>query len=432
VPRLLDGIRVIDLSSIWAAPLGTRWLADMGAEVIKIQDVPKLTPQVITRLKRLREIADKPAEAATASPLQNPVMAAKGFTGYVLETEANKLAVSLDFQRPRGRELLLRLIESADILVDNHRPIVLERCGLTFEELRKIKPGLILLKIAAMGQTGPERNYSAFGATIDGLGGLAFHTGYAGEDEPMRSGINYADPIAGIYIGGALMLALLHRHRTGEGQEIDVSLREVIPIGELFMEYAMNKRFFPRIGDRELGRAPHGVYPAAGDDRWIAIAVNTDEEWRSLCAVMGQPAWVQDARFGDMLSRWQHHDALDRHLSEWTRRHEPMILATELQAAGIAGTPVLTPVEAMKSEQLAARDWWQQIHQDDIGDYLYYGPAWHLPKTPAEVLTPPAVHAQHNREVFLGMLGLSESEYQQLLADQITSESALPALPAGM
>ena len=445
MPNLLEGIRVIDLSTIWAAPLGTRWLADMGAEVIKVQEVPKLTPAISQRLKRLQEMragavgpsgggtaTAAPPRAVGATPNQNPVMAEKGFTGYVLQTEGNKKAVSLDFEKPRGRELLVRLIATSDIVVDNHRPVVLERIGLDFAGLTRIKPGIILLKVAAMGQTGPERNYSGFGATIDGLGGLAFHTGYHdAPEQPVRSGINYADPIAGMYAGSALMMALLHRHRTGEGQEIDVGLRETLPIAEMFMEYSMNERFFPRIGNRELGRAPHGVYRCAGDDRWIAIAVNTDAEWRALCAEVGDPDWTRQPAFAGMQGRWKHHDELDERLNAWTAGHDDIALAERLQAVGVAATPVLTPPEAMKSPQHAARNWWHMMRQEDMGEYHYYGPGWRLPATPASIHSPPPVYGQHNREVYLDMLGLSEDEYQQLIADQIASEAALPALPPG-
>lgn len=444
--RLLEGVRIIDLSSIWAGPLGTRWLADMGAEVIKVQEVPKLTPQTISRLKRLREQREGEAAARAAggaataapprpagvSPQQNPVMAEKGFTGYVLETEANKMAISLNFEKPRGKELLVRLIEMSDIVVDNHRPVVLERCGLDFEGLRRIKPDIILLKVTAMGETGPERNYSGFGATIDGLGGLAFHTGYHDEDQPVRSGINYADPIAGMYIGGALMMALIHRRRTGQGQAIDIALREILPIGEMFMEYSMNKRFFPRIGNREMGLAPHGVYRTAGEDRWIAIAVGSDAEWKALCRAMGDPDWTRDEKFADMHGRWRHHDELDARINSWTCEQDNHALAEGLQAVGVAATPVMTPPEILKTPQHLARGWWHLMHQPDIGDYHYYGPGWRLPETPAEVRTPPAVYGQHNREVYLGVLGLTEQEYEQLLAEQVISESALPELPPGM
>jgi crotonobetainyl-CoA:carnitine CoA-transferase CaiB-like acyl-CoA transferase len=446
---LLEGIRVIDLSTIWAAPLGTRWLADVGAEVIKVQETPKLTPAIIQRLKRLQEQKEQEAAATSGSgastataapprtagvtPNNNPVMAEKGLTGYVLQTEGNKKAVSLDFEKPRGRELLVRLIELSDIVVDNHRPVVLERLGMDFAGLTAIKPGIILLKVAAMGQTGPERNYSGFGATIDGLGGLAFHTGYHDvPDQPVRSGINYADPIAGMYVGGALMMALLHRKRTGRGQEIDVSLRETLPIAEMFMEYSMNGRFFPRLGNRELGRAPHGVYRCAGEDRWIAIAVNTDAEWRALCSAMGDPEWTRDQKFADMHSRWRHHDQLDAEINAWTSAQEDGPLALRLQAVGVAATPVLTPPEAIRSPHHEARGWWHQMKQEHMGEYHYYGPGWRLPATPASIHSPPPYYGQHNREVLQGMLGLSENEYQELLAQQITSESALPALPAGM
>ena len=342
--RLLEGIKVVDLSSIWAAPLGTRWLADMGAEVLKVMEVPKLTLAVVNRLKRLRQQREEQAAAAAAgtaiaSPalgagvLQTPLMSEKGFTGYVLQTEGNKLAIGLDFETPKGRDLLVRLIKDADIVVDNHRPVVLERSNLDLENLRRIKPDIILLRVSAMGASGPDRNYSGFGATIDGLGGLAFHTGYHDvPDQPVRSGINYADPVAGMYAGSALMMALLHRHRTGQGQEIDMSLRETLPIGEMFMEYAINGRFWPRLGNREPGRAPHGVYRCAGDDRWIAIAVNTDSEWRALCTVLGGADWAEDARFEGMLARCQNHDALDATISARTRDQDDIALAE--QAAG--------------------------------------------------------------------------------------------------
>ncbi len=439
---LLEGIRVLDLSTIWAAPLGTRWLTDMGADVIKVQEVPKLTPAIANRLRRAREQREQEEAAAAsgqapppttgrAARRDNPVLLQTGLSAYALQTEAGKTVVSLDFEKPRGRELFVRLVETADIVVDNHRPIVLERCGFDLEGLRKIKPDIILLKVSAMGQTGPERNYSGFGATLDGLGGLAFFTGYHDGEGPVRSGINYADPIAGMYAGGALMLALIHRARTGQGQEIDLSLRETLPVGEMFMDFSMNGRFFPRLSNREPGRAPHGVYRCAGDDRWLALAINTDAEWQALRAEMGDPEWARDAALAGAYGRWRRHDELDAQLNVWTAGQDNIVLAERLQAAGIAATPVLTPPEALKSPHLAARGWWQIMHHPEVGDYHYAGPGWRLPATPVEFGFPPAVYGAHNREVYIDMLGLTEAEYQELLAEGIASESALPVLPPG-
>ncbi len=431
MPRLLEGIRILDLSTIWAAPLGTRWLADMGAEVIKVQELPKLTPLIQRRLELMRD--DPKAGGAPGIGALPPMASIKGISGYVLQLEANKRSISLDFESPKGRELLKRLVAKSDILVDNHRPVVLERSELDYQHLRKVKPELIMLTVTAMGATGPERNYSGFGATIDGLCGLAFHTGYPGEDTPVRSGINYADPVAGMLVGGALMLALIHRHRTGEGQYIDVSLREIATnLGEMFMEYSMNKRFYPRLGNREPGFAPHGVYRTRGEDRWIAIAVNTEAEWQALCGVIGDPTWAHDRRFLDMQSRWHNHDALDALLNARTQAYDAMALAERLQAAGIAATPVLTIPEILRTPQHEARGYWQTVTHPDIGAYHYYGPAWRLPATPAEVRTPPPLYGEANREVYQGLLGLSDAEYAALLEEKVVSESPLPEIPEAL
>ncbi len=423
MPRLLEGIRVLDLSSIWAAPLGTRWLADMGAEVIKVQEVPKLTPQMIQRMQAMQQ--------AQASGARSP---AAGGGGYVQELEGNKRSISLDFETPKGQELLKRLVVMSDVLVDNHRPVVLERSHLDYEDLRQIKPDIIVVRVTAMGASGPERNYSGFGATIDGLSGLAFHTGYPYEDEPMRSGINYADPVVGMHVGGAVMLALVHRQRTGEGQHVDVALREstTTQLGELFMDYSLNHRFAPRLGNRELGLAPHGAYRTRGEDRWITIAVNSDEEWRALSRVMGGPDWTQEERFRDMHGRWQNHDELDALISDWTQGQDATELAERLQAAGVAATPVLTVPEIFNTPQHQARDWWHMMPQPDGTSYHYYGRGWTLSETPVELLTPPPPYGQDNRSVYQGLLGLSDAEYAQLVEEKVVSESQFPTLPPGM
>lgn len=401
--RPLEGIRIVDLSRIWAGPLGTRFLTDMGAEVIKVQEESRFT---------------RPATSARG--LLGPHTG--GADMYWMMNEANKLGIGLDLTKAQGQEVFRRLIARTDILLENFRPSVMERLGLDYQSLLAVKPDLIMMSLTAMGHTGPERMYAGYGATIDGLAGLAFHTGYPGEETPVRTGINYADPVTGMQVAAALMLALIHRKRTGKGQYIDISLRETImtQLDELFMEYSMNGRFVPRLGNRKRGFAPHGAYRVRGDDRWVTIAVNSDAEWQALCVVLGRNDLLVDVRFGGMAERWSNHDALDDELNASTGAWDAFELTERLQAAGVAAMPVVSVTELLASPQLRARGFWQRIVLADGTSYHYMAPAWKLSRTPGVTGSrPPPKYAEHNREVLCGILGMSEAEVAALEAEGV-------------
>lgn len=423
----LEGIRIIDLSRIWAAPLSTKLLADMGAQVIKIQEESRFTPRQ-QRASGAQGGQQAPPPAFGGLP--------PGVNAYWLMNEGNKLGISLDFEHPKGQEVFKRLVAVSDVVVENFRPVVMERIGLDYEGLRKIKPDIIVMSLTAMGHTGPERNYSGFGASIDGLSGVAFHTGYPYEDQPVRSGINYADPVTGMHAAAALLLALYHRQRTGEGQYIDLSLRETVmtQLGELFMEYSFNGRFFPRLGNREPGKGPHGVYrckdgdPSTGtEERWIAIAVNTEDEWRALVRVMGDPAWAHEPRFADMARRWAHHDELDALIGAWTREQDRDTLVERLQAAGVAAAPVHTIPEVLASPHLNARNFWTKLHIPTGEEYHYMNSPWGLEKVPDIARTDPPKYGEHNRDVLMGLLGYSEEEFALLEAEGVLRPDPLAA-----
>jgi len=402
--EVLKGVRVLDLSRVWAGPMSARLLADMGAEVIKVQEV--------------RPVSQGAGQGGGGGPLG----------GYPLTYEGNKLLVTLDFETSKGREILERLVAISDVLVENHRPVVLERAGLSFEHLQAINPGLIMVSITYAGHTGPERNYAGFGHGIDGLASMAFHNGYYDEDQPMRSGVAYGDCPTGLHTVGAILAALRHRRRTGEGQYIDVSLREGVlaQMSELFMEYAINRRFFPRLGNRELGLAPVGCYRCQGDDCWITISATNDDQWLALRRVMGEPEWAQEKRFQDMAGRWAHHDALDQHINVWTRDKDAWELAIQLQAAGVAATPAASVMEILNcSPPHLDRRFWEKVSVAGVGAYQIPAAPWHLSKTPAQRPAAPATYAQHNEDVFLGILGLSREEYKTLQHEGIISAGTL-------
>jgi benzylsuccinate CoA-transferase BbsF subunit len=367
----------------------------MGAEVIKVQEVQ---PN-----RRGQEQGQRGFGAA--------------LNGYALTYEGRKLFVTLDFETDKGKEVLKRLVAVSDILIENHRTVVLERAGLDYDHLRQINPGLIMVSITYAGHTGPERNYAGFGHGIDGLAAMAFFNGYHDQTQPMRSGVAYGDCPTGLHTVGAIMAALRHRRRTGEGQYIDVSLREGVmaQLGELFMDYAINRRFFPRIGNRDPGFAPVGCYPCEGSDSWITISVRSDVQWDAFCRIMGNPAWTKDQRFSDMASRWLHHDALDEQINRWTQNKDASHLAEQLQTVGVAASPAASVIEILNaSKPHQDRRFWERVSLPEVGRYKIPSAPWHLSKTPALRPTAPAAYAQHNDKVFLGILGLSEEEYRQL------------------
>jgi crotonobetainyl-CoA:carnitine CoA-transferase CaiB-like acyl-CoA transferase len=406
--RPLEGIRIIDMSRIWAGPLGTRFLTDMGAQVIKIQEESRF----------LR--AATPARSVLGPETGGADM-------YWMMNEANKLGMSLDISTEKGQAVFKRLVAVSDVVLENFRPSVMERFGLDYDSLRAVKPDLIMMSLTAMGHTGPERMYAAYGATIDGLSGLAFHTGYPGEETPVRTGINYADPVTGMQVAAAVMLALIHRQRTGKGQYIDISLRETImtQLDELFMEYSMNNRFLTRLGNRKLGFAPQGAYTVLGEDRWITVAVNSDAEWRAFCQVLGRDDFLEDRRYQDMASRWANHDSLDQAINDTTAKQDGFELAERLQAVGVAAMPVVSITELLESPQLQARGFWKRIVLADGAGYHYMTPAWKLSRTPGITGdSPPPRYAQHNRDVLCGILGMSEAEVATLEEEGVLGNTA--------
>jgi benzylsuccinate CoA-transferase BbsF subunit len=376
----------------------------MGAEVIKVQEV-------------------RPT-ASDQRRLQGQGGGGAALNSYWLTLEGNKRFIALDYEQPKGKEVFKRLIAKSDILIENHRPVVFERAGLDYESLRQINPGLIMVSITYAGHTGPERNYAGYGHGIDGLASIAFHNGYHDDDHPMRSGVAYADTPVGMHTAAAIMMALRHRRRTGEGQYVDVSLREGVlaQLAELFMEYAINKRFYPRFGNREFGFAPSGCFPCLGDDHWITITVKTDDEWVALRRVMGDPEWARDTRFYHSLTRWSHHDELDSRISQWTRDKDSWALAEELQTAGIAATAVASVTDVLNSSpHHIARQFWGRVSLPELGAYHAQGPAWHLSKTPARRPSAPVSYGHDNDEVFLRTLGISEEEYRTLQDEHVIS-----------
>lgn len=397
----LSGIRVADFTWVWAGPTATLQLAHMGAEVIRIESTRRLC-----LLRYLPPLAD-------GQPGVNR-------SGYFNQYSQGKRSITLDLSKPEGAALAKRIVAISDVAAENFAAGIIDRLGLGYDELRKVKQDLVMISMSGYGRTGPESGYVSYGPAQVPLSGLSSLTGYAGWP-PMHVGMSYGDPTAGLHAAFALLAALLYRERTGEGQYIDMSQWEssMAVLGEGIMDYTMNASQPPRMGNRVPHMSPHGIFPCAGDDRWVSIACGSDGEWASLCGVMGQPGLAGDPRFRDLAARKSNEDELERIVCEWTAERDPFEVTRACQAAGVAAFPPLMNRELAEDPHLHARNFFVEKEHPEVGVRKHAGIPWRMSGTPCEVQRAAPLVGQDNDYVFGELLGLSSGEISDLQAREI-------------
>jgi crotonobetainyl-CoA:carnitine CoA-transferase CaiB-like acyl-CoA transferase len=402
----LDGLRVIELTANWAGPLAGRYLADLGAEVIKVE-----APQ---------RPATRALHYAGGDGRTRPYNRA----GYFNKLNRNKLGVVLDLARARGRELFLRLVRRADVVLENNSARVLGNLNLAYDVLRREKPDIILCSMSGFGGTGPERDYVAYGSNIETVCGLSSLMGYHDDPTPHRTGSYYADPVAGAHGAIAILAALRHRDRTGEGQWIDLSLLESAAalFGEALMDWALNRRVPVPLGNRHPWHAPQGCYPSAGRDSWLVLTVRDEREWEALCRVLGRADLAADPALRSAAGRRAAHDALDEAIAAWSRERDHYEAARLLQVAGVPAAPVLANWELLSDPHIHARGFYVPVPHPEVGVLPFPGMPWHFSRTPGAVRAGAPCFAEHNRVVFQDILGLSDEEVAALYAEGVTSD----------
>ena len=395
----LQGVRVVDTCIYWAGPMATALLADLGAEVIKIES--------IQRLDYLRLLG--------GWPTPDGYEWSSVFNG----ANRNKFGITLNLNDQRGKDIFKDLVRVGDIVTENFSPRVMENWGLTYDALKEINPRLIMLSMPGFGTTGPLRNYVTFGPNVEMVSGMPTISGYPG-GEPMMTGY-MADPAAGLMGAVAVMTALQYRRRTGKGQHIDLSQMEAITtfMGGALMDYVMNDRFQPRRGNRHPFLAPHGVYPCKGDDEWVTITISSDDEWSAFCAAVGSPDWTQEARFSDNRSRHENHDALDVLIGQWTSQHDRREIMGVLQQAGVAASPVLSYGDVLDDPQLQHRGFFQTVTRPVTGTHPYPGFPAKFSETPVTIRRPAPTLGQDNEHVLGTILGMTKEQIAQLAEDEI-------------
>ena len=402
----LKNYRVLDLSRIWAGPYCTKLMADLGAEIIKMESLSVYDSH---------RGPVSPARGIAAYPDGEPGEEPWNRNGWFNCLHMSKYGITLELTSDEGRRVFEGLVSISDVLIENFRQGSLERLGYDYDALRKHRPDLIYVSMPAFGNTGPWKGYVGYGIGQEQLSGMAHLTGYP-DDGPMKSGINHGDPITGSHAAGVLLAALRRRRRTGRGMYIDVSQQEssVALMGADLLAYQMTGQEPERIGNRSRWYAPCNTYPCAGEDRWITIAATSDSEWAALVSAIDAPGLADDARFASAEARMAHQDELDAIIAGWTRGQDAFALAEHLQAADIPAGPVLRGPDLLADRHYAERGTFVTVDHLQVGPKRYPGLPWKMSGTPGEVRWPSPTLGQHNREIFGGLLGLSGEEIDGL------------------
>ena len=402
----LKNYRVLDLSRIWAGPYCTKLLADMGAEIIKMESLSVYDSH---------RGPVNPAKGIAAYPDAEPGDEPWNRNGWFNCLHMSKYGVTLELTKDEGRRVFELLVSISDVVIENFRQGSLERLGYTYEELRRHRPDLIYVSMPAFGNTGPWKGYLGYGIGQEQLSGMAHMTGYRGEG-PMKSGINHGDPITGSHAAGVLMAALRHRRRTGKGMYIDVSQQEssVALMGPEVLAYQMTGQEPERRGNRSGWYAPANSYRCAGEDRWVTITATNQDQWRSLAQAMDADGLADDPRFATKEARRENHDELDRIISEWTIGLEAYDLTRKLQRLGVPAGPVLRGPDLLQDAHYKDRGTFVTVDHPQVGPKQYPGIPWKMSATPGVVRWPSPTLGQHNREVYGELLGLNGLEIDQL------------------
>jgi crotonobetainyl-CoA:carnitine CoA-transferase CaiB-like acyl-CoA transferase len=408
----LEGVKVVEVTANWAGPLAGRHLGDLGAEVVKV------------------EYATRPATRAGRFPGSWRAPKFYNRSGYFNKLNRNKMDACIDLGTPDGKEAFLKLVDWADVVIENNSARVMPNLGLGYEALSARNPAVIMVSMSGFGATGPYRDFVAYGANIELSCGLVSLSGYRDGTRCNTSSF-YADPVAGNHGAVAVLAALEYRRRTGKGQYIDISLNESAAgfFCEAFMDFAMNGAVRGPIGSRSLEFAPQGVYPCAGEDSWLALSVHDEAEWRALCAAMGREDLAARSDLTTAKDRQAAHDEIDDAIREWAGVLEHRDAAARLQAAGVRAGPVLANWEIVGDPHLHERGYLVYVNHPEAGVLPYPGFGWKLSRTPAQVRRHSPCFAEHNREVFAGILGISDEDIARLYENGTTSDD--PRYPEG-
>ena len=401
--KALNGINVVEFAAFAAGPVVGKHLADYGATVVHLES-------------RVR-----PDGFRTHYPPYKDNIHGLNRSGLFALCNSQKLAITLNLKKaPKATDLAKRIVAWADVVIENFSPGTMERLGLDYETLKKVKPDLIMLSSSNLGQNGPHAEHAGFGSQLSSLSGFTNLTGYPDGPPQILYG-PYIDYIAVAYGVAAIIAALDYKKRTGKGQQIDLAQYEsgLQFVAPLLLDYKINGKVAMRNANRDPHAAPHGAYPCKGDDNWCVISVFSEAEWRALCREMENPAWANDARFASHDARKTNEDELDKRIAEWTSQLTVHEIVEKLQRAGVRSHVVQTMKDIYDDPQLQHRGQWTEMEHPEIGKMHYQRPPYILSKSPAGPERRDPLLGEHNAHFYRDILGLTQSEYDTLVNDSV-------------
>jgi crotonobetainyl-CoA:carnitine CoA-transferase CaiB-like acyl-CoA transferase len=418
----LEGIRAVCVTGIWAGPYANQLLADWGCEVIQVESTQRR--QLHTRGYNLRFPKGTNAKTEAGAPWpfgypngdpgEKPWNRASEFNSI----NRNKLGMTVDLTKPRGMQILHRLVGLSDLFIENNTPSTLDKLGITYEWLIEAKPDIIMIRMPAFGLSGPYRNFRTFGSGLEATIGFTHLRGYTDLDKTVSTtAVAHCDATAGTNAALAALMALLYRKRTGKGQLIELAQVEgFIPqLGEAIMDYTMNGRDQNSLGNRDLhGAAPCGNYRCKGKDRWVSITVRDDQEWKGFCRVLGNPEWTKNGKFSTALSRYKNQDELDKLVENWTLNHDHYAVMFMLQKEGVAAAPVADTADIYSDPHVRESGVLEEVTHPEAGTHIYAGIGWRQAMTPNSIRRYAYRLGEDNEYVYKELLGISDEEYAEL------------------
>ncbi|MCE2404776.1 MAG: CoA transferase [Dehalococcoidia bacterium] len=403
MPPALDGLKVLDFCWVAVGPMTTRYLAEYGATVVRV------------------ESGGRPEVLRMAAPFKDGVSGINR-SGYFANMNSNKYGVAISMRHPRARELVLRMARWADVVTENFTPGTMEGWGVGYEELAAVNPGVIMFSASMMGRGGPLERQPGFGPVLSSLVGLTGITGWP-DREPVNPYGAYTDFIVPRFAVASILAAVDYRRRTGKGLHLDMSQLEtsIHFSAPTMLDRAVNGREQGLRGNRHPALAPHGAYPCQGEDRWIAIACRNDEEWEGLRSVLDPSGRgeISGERFASLLSRKSYEDDLDRAIGECTGGWDRRGLMEALQGAGVPSGVVSDPRDLFEDPQLRYRGHFRRLDHPEIGPYATDQTEAHLSRTPGKLDRPAPLLGEHTEHVLTEMMGLSHEEYRSLKDDGV-------------
>jgi len=397
----LEGIKVVELARVAVGPCTGRILGNWGATVIHV------------------ETSRRPDICRTIYPFKDNISGINR-GGYFARYNADKYGMALDLGKPKGLQLMKRLIKWSDVFIESNAPGVVTKYGLDYEGVVKIKADIIMLSTCQMGQEGPLAEFKAYGVQSAAMAGFDEVTGYP-DGDPVGPFGSYTDVVSPQFLIVAVLAALDYRRRTGKGQYLDHSQLEagIHFLPTMILEYSTREKIMTRQGNREIYASPHGCYRCRGDDRWCVIAVFSDKEWLSFCTVIGNPGWTREARFATILDRKANEDSLDKLVENWTINFDPWEVMDMMQKAGVPSGVVATGEDLHRDPQLKCRGHFTTVNHTEMGPIPCDNAPFKLSKTPCEIRKAAPCLGEDNEFICKNILGLPDEEFVQLIQEGV-------------